>query len=56
MFSPDLSSLPDEDTIRETVLKDKESFETGEADGRKEDFSEAHQSAIITESTLIVFA
>ena len=56
VLPPDLSSLPDEDSIRETALKEKESFEAGEADGRKEDCSEVHQSAIITESTLIVFA
>ena len=48
LLPPDQSRLSDKGTIRETLLKEKESFEVGEADGRKEDCS--------AESKFIVFA
>ena len=48
LLPPDQSWLSEKGTIRETLLKEKESFEIGEADGRKEDCS--------AESKFIVFA
>ena len=53
VLPPDLSLVSDEDTIRETMLK--ESFDAGEAGCRKEDCLAVHQSAIIIEGTFIIF-
>lgn len=53
VLPPDLSLVSDEDTIRETMLK--ESFDAGEAGCRKEDCLAVHQSAITIEGTFIFF-
>lgn len=46
----DQSWLSDKGTIRETLLKEKESFAVGEADGRKEDCSAENYEDLIQES------